>query len=1454
MSNHTFFFLPLAQKEMASKVAMGGTHFSKAFKAVITLLTDVLPNLREKYGDNLFVVIAFMTDGEDSEGNEMMSDRPIWRASLALLQAFLRSHPLMSGIHSTFHSLAFGAGHDFNFLDELRVSAGTMEGGFQYAEPSDGAAAFKTKLDNIVHSASQPAVTTKLRLRVPGYLTNIKKVIGESWVDGSQPDHVFLEALVYPSRTTKQVFNLVVKKEKSSSDAPNGGVTISDLPSSSPISSATAPAASPTTQSENAEWVTPVSNTVPITYATDYYGFAMPQFPQPGMSYATDLYGSDPYAQSNNFGPQPGSASFDFGPQPGSSQNFGPQPGSSSIVIEAPTSSSTSTSTTSSNATQSSETKSSESSAKPASGPKRASNPDAGKDVEIGCAFIEVEVYQLRTDRISDGERKSVLKVRVDRVHRQIDASVLALEQMKIILERMKTELMQAVLQKTAAGTNWTEYTSVISKFEKQLNGDASALISIGRTQRTVINEASEEVRGLFTELHALLATASRGDLSTTQLARMAEVAHGAQFTKARRGRAMDARATKNAEVLGKEQKALAALQISEDELTDLVYSDTRDPDLAEKLLQEWFCVLTQDNWFNLLLNEKDCVGFGVALRRPEFVVDDPTAIRVLDISLTCVSKSAFEHVLTHKLIQASKDATDPIQAKLAYLGGFGVQGKDLGVVVRGSSNEPINAWLPLYINEQHWRVASAQFNSMTGFLVTANPLGYDFKQLAVYFMILAIMIVRMKVASHRQVELTVQYLRTCIAIANDKGYRSRMKQTVADFVKRPEHRLKDVLPNLLVLLGYILTLPRSDLDEILPRKGDWTLLWLSLSAEIARRALDACSRSAQLGNDASLYFQNLISRLVDGYQLEAELTPDELDRLFSPEEKLAGGVSPLPRSERTFAANFSEAPEKKGSINSAAAQDAADDAKTKQQKAQQDATDSLKELLEKRKQKSLQREAQQLATQTEASADAKTVKRTGLWNDFWENAEAQLEVSDKTEKPHHMEWASLRFTDDDRVKPKQTKATPADSERQSNITAGRGVVLAELSVSTGRIPPSRIAPFGAYYEQHYDGVIEVDDELRNSQGLDIPSSSGASSSANNEEEGHTKKPSTDSATAAARKDASIRARESLVNVEEIKSREFKIDACLPKMIEAVELCENVIANYGQPTLEGLINVMTFMRSWYTLQELCGGHQQALNQLDANLGVAPVSWMVHFRDDWERRPHVRNSFFTFLNYIDMPSVPEFQAHTEKTVNALRPNSDFHGRDVFSYTSQMLQLQMLRSMLAQSAKYATNRDAREAIEINRVWRDPVVDAGTILTKYHELRVKRLIEASAASASNDASKARIIRCLQTEDIYEFIALLRVICSHRCTFEMSNLANAFASTTAPTRPLAPLKLSIFLTGKFVDPALGIVVKVLPGPEVVPGRSLFNRYQAIWGATWKTVQSLTWLTYVRPRPNNPQ
>lgn len=79
----------------------------------------------------------------------------------------LRALKKQNGTTSTCHSIAFTASHDFTFLDKLRRELGTEEGGFQYAEPSDGPNALQEKLECVFDVVASTMIDAKLLITAP---------------------------------------------------------------------------------------------------------------------------------------------------------------------------------------------------------------------------------------------------------------------------------------------------------------------------------------------------------------------------------------------------------------------------------------------------------------------------------------------------------------------------------------------------------------------------------------------------------------------------------------------------------------------------------------------------------------------------------------------------------------------------------------------------------------------------------------------------------------------------------------------------------------------------------------------------------------------------------------------------------------------------------------------------------------------------------------------------------------------------------------------------------------------------------------------------------------------------------------------------------------------------------------------------------------------------------------
>lgn len=60
---------------------------------------------------------------------------------------------------------------------------------------------------------------------------------------------------------------------------------------------------------------------------------------------------------------------------------------------------------------------------------------------------------------------------------------------------------------------------------------------------------------------------------------------------------------------------------------------------------------------------------------------------------------------------------------------------------MRGKSREPINSWLPFFVNKEHWKRVKPQVPTILGYLCTLDPLGFAKSQFDVLFMVLGKMI-----------------------------------------------------------------------------------------------------------------------------------------------------------------------------------------------------------------------------------------------------------------------------------------------------------------------------------------------------------------------------------------------------------------------------------------------------------------------------------------------------------------------------------------------------------------------------------------------------------------------------------------------------------------------------------------------------------------------------------------
>eukprot|EP00052_Salpingoeca_macrocollata_P026299 m.243708 g.243708 ORF g.243708 m.243708 type:complete len:1154 (+) comp22552_c0_seq3:1803-5264(+) len=371
--------------------------------------------------------------------------------------------------------------------------------------------------------------------------------------------------------------------------------------------------------------------------------------------------------------------------------------------------------------------------------------------------------------------------------------------------------------------TDLQQQVKSIPVFNKRMDKDT----------RIELLETRSEVQEIIDDMHRAVATcahAAAGD-SESVLARASDIRFAGTFSKARRQRRVDQRAASNIARQTQIDEQLKALP------------RCGDLGLSAEARDFFFCSLAQTDIQDLMLeDEGDVMGFGLAVQRPEAVVDAPTLIDVFGISGTLLSRTTMEDAVRYKF------ALDE-HIKLAFT--------EAPEIVSGRSREPINAWMPLYIHAAHWQRVRLLMEPILGYFVCLDHLAFHKDQFNCFFAIIGRMLAHLSVRQfgEREAKLFFAFVRTARAVATDFNLLEDIRAKVRAFAADPGQRTKDVMSNLLTLLGYVCVLDPADLDQL-----DWTQFTRALAAETVRRAAGVVYHAR---SDGALL--EVINRLVNG-------------------------------------------------------------------------------------------------------------------------------------------------------------------------------------------------------------------------------------------------------------------------------------------------------------------------------------------------------------------------------------------------------------------------------------------------------------------------------------------------------------------------------------------------------------------------------------------------------------
>jgi len=317
----------------------------------------------------------------------------------------------------------------------------------------------------------------------------------------------------------------------------------------------------------------------------------------------------------------------------------------------------------------------------------------------------------------------------------------------------------------------------------------------VAKAKRKEFFELKEIVREKFDKFQAIFAEISRGLIfGENATAQLNSLRHETKFSKARRARDMDKRATSNIDKFLDITDELEALPTPN-------YSELEKLSLSCEISNSSLTELMKESKGNILV-------FPMRISRPESSIDAPTLIM---IEKFCVGKYSFEAFKDS--IRFAVNQSGSQKALGGFTGNRQTLDDEFGVV-RGSDGTLSNACLPLYLHEDHWKRVDIQIEALIGYFFTMDPLGYKGDQLIALYMILANMIVSRE---NEESGMTGEYwdwliddfTKLCKAIypkvekyLREGRFSGRIRgNLLEEFVNDPLNRTKDSI-NLSVLLG----------------------------------------------------------------------------------------------------------------------------------------------------------------------------------------------------------------------------------------------------------------------------------------------------------------------------------------------------------------------------------------------------------------------------------------------------------------------------------------------------------------------------------------------------------------------------------------------------------------------------------------------------------------------------
>ena len=243
--------------------------------------------------------------------------------------------------------------------------------------------------------------------------------------------------------------------------------------------------------------------------------------------------------------------------------------------------------------------------------------------------------------------------------------------------------------------------------FKDQVNSNSQACFRVHPKDRAELLELSNNLQKSVNVLEPILNASFKSQLSNDLVAQVNALAYK-DIINNRMKKKLDKRAQVTVKIINEAYETVKSNVKSLDQ-NQLIEKYSKEADSIG------CCVLTALNFIEAIF-EADCLCMTFHATRSEVCLVNPSQLIIDDIYPTLISANAFLDSVRYAF------KIKPIEEKV----GIENQGAK---ILKGAAAENINACLPLYLCEEHWRNAKLLMKPVLGWVLTTDPVGYSYTQ-----------------------------------------------------------------------------------------------------------------------------------------------------------------------------------------------------------------------------------------------------------------------------------------------------------------------------------------------------------------------------------------------------------------------------------------------------------------------------------------------------------------------------------------------------------------------------------------------------------------------------------------------------------------------------------------------------------------------------------------------------